>query len=214
MSALENFGIYPDAIEKIEVVCESILKDVNEFSKMLGYDDCLDFDIDDDVYDSIVGNGFSDRGNITNSIISEYLYITKMALENAQLCKDFGITFDSYTNCNDSHLYFEHGGITEEYHETGDINGALNEILAEHLCDIICKRAGDAGDHSFDDDENRDMLQMALVQGLKDDEYNLADVVSCYNEWNIAGTLKDMEEMLKVHINSEHKPAVECDKGV
>lgn len=193
MSGLTAFGIEPDAIDNIYEICEDIIQDVREFAEKLGYDtdaDRLDFDFPEEVMYSLE-DGFSVR-NITNSIIDGCLYLTKNILEDAQICKDFGITFDTYANCLDSHLYFKHNGVTEEYYGTGDISDLLNEVLAQHLCDIICTRLVGSGECLEDDltDERLQELKDTIVTDLDkfiDDE----DVYACYCNWEITGTIRE-----------------------
>lgn len=191
MAFSNNLGIYPDAIDDVYEVCEDIIQDVREFAEKIGYiDDGRRADFNDEVMYSL-----EDRFNvrdITNSVISGCLETAKDILDEMQLCQDFGLTFDTYANCHDSHLYFEHNGIIEEYHGSGDMDDLLNEILAERLCDIICDRLVDSGECSKDSltdekiEELKDVLNTDLDRYIDDE-----DIVACYCEWKITGTIRE-----------------------
>lgn len=209
MSGLTNLGIYPDAIDNIYEICEDIIQDVRDFAEKLGYyDDAdrLNFDFSEEVLYYLKDN--IDVYNMTNSIIGGCLEITKTALEETQLCKNFGISFEGYTNGGDSHLYFKCDGITAAYNGSGDMNGLLNEVLSHQLCDIICDRLLDSGECSSKDLSEEKVREMRkfIEQDLKNDEYDYGDVIACYNDWEITGTIREtVDSFLAIQIVSDRE---------
>lgn len=214
MSGLTNLGIYPDAIENIYEICEDIVQDVKEFAEKIGYEDDaknLSFDFSEDVL-YYLEDGFNVH-DITNSIIGRCLWATKFALEETQICKDFGITFEGYTNCNDSHLFYICDGITEAYNGSGDMDNLLNMVLSYKLCDIICDRLLDSG--CSKDDLNVDNIRemrKAIEEDLRNNAYDSEDIIACYCNWEIKGTIKETVDCyIPVKSDTERKAPVERD---
>ncbi|MEZ3438653.1 MAG: hypothetical protein K1W18_07215 [Oscillospiraceae bacterium] len=205
MCDLTNFGIYPDAIKSVYDTCEDIIQDVKNFSEKIGDKntlECLNFCFSEEVLNTL-GECINTH-DITNSIISACFETVKNALESTDLCEDFGITFETYVNCNDSHLYFEHDGslapaskdVTEEYICSGDIDSFLNEALSHHLCYIIVNRLIDRSECSREElsDEKISELRDFIAEDLLNDMYDCEDIIACYRDWELTGTIREMAD--------------------
>lgn len=194
MSGLINLGIYPDAIENIYEICEDVIQDVRDFAEKIGYEDDaknLSFDFSEDVL-YYLEDGFNVH-DITNSIIGRCLWATKFALEETQICKDFGISFEGYTNVGDSHLFFSHDGITEEYHGSGDMDYLFYLVLSKELSAIICERLSDIGySETVLTDEFVENMRQVIENDLARNVYDNHDIDVCYSNHEITGTIQEM----------------------
>lgn len=211
MSWTNFLGIYPDAIDRVFDTCQDAIEDIRDFAEKLGYDkdaECLDFDLNEAVLDSLASNGF-DAYDMTNSLINACFFVVQGELENTQFCKDFELTFDTFTNCDDSHLYVKHNGVTEEYHETGNVKELLEGILTEHLSDIVYDKLLNDEELSEDDlpDDWYTRLKACIAEDLPyfDDE----DIVACYSNWQITGTIREtVDYVLSAQREAERTPPV------
>lgn len=202
MYALTDFGIYPDAIKSVYDTCEDIIQDVNNFFEKIGDSSDLNFCLSEEVLNEL--ENCINVHDITNSIISACFEAVTNALESTDLCEDFGITFETYVNCNDSHLFFKHDGssvpvdkdVTEEYICSGDMNNFLNEALSHHLCDIIVNRLIDRNECSCDElsDEKIRELREFIADDLHNDIYDREDIIACYRNWELTGTIREMAD--------------------
>lgn len=215
MFDLSHLGIYPDAINDMCKICEDAIQDVKEYADLLGYNEDvekLNFDFSEDVLFNLEGN--IDVHNITNSVIGMCLWTTKFALEGTQFCEDFGFTFEGYTNCDDSHLYFVHNGLTEEYHGAGDMDCSFFFLaLSEKLTDIIRERLLEDG-YSSDvlTDEVVENIREVIENDLVRKAYDNDDIVTCYRNHEITGTIKEMvDSVVPAKCNAERKVPVERD---
>ena len=136
---LSEFGLYPDTIDEAIGKCENIIEEARALMYEYGTDEDQnkldDANIGEMVRDSLSEN--CDFTDMTNSFISAYYNKTKSLLEKCPTFKEMGISFDSYTNCDDSHFFIESPQGTERYVALGDLRTVFEEVFVEKYADEL-----------------------------------------------------------------------------
>lgn len=177
---IKSLGIYPDAIEKMVEVCEcameealDVVTDIDKSENYLIHYDVLRTDLNDAAKELMEDN--FDFNEITNSIIDAYLKSTASILNDCQPLNDLGITFEAYTNCDDSHLNMrienKSSYSVREFNE-GELISVVEERLAKQVIEIA-------------QEENIECTPEELA------EYNLEDLYACIQNGELVGQIKD-----------------------
>lgn len=196
---LSELGIYPAAIEKVGNTCEYALEDakkiINEIGSKNEYD-ALDFNLDDAAKDRMCGD--FDFNNMTNSIIGAYLETTASALNNCKTLNDLGISFETYTNCDDSHLTIimdDGNGVSSTECYESELITAVQDIVAEKVAEL----AQDEG-----------------IEGTSEDmkDYYLNELFECIQEGKLTGVVKeDLEPFRMETLEEEHNKEIACESA-
>lgn len=136
---LSEFGLYPDAIDEVIEKCENIIDEARSLMHEYGTDKDRN-KLDDANISKMVRDSLSehcDFTDMTNSFISAYYNNTKSLLEECPTFEEMGISFDSYTNCDDSHFFIETPQGTERYVDSGDLKTAFEGVVVEKYADEL-----------------------------------------------------------------------------
>lgn len=200
-------GIYPDSIEKIFDICEGALEDAREVVARIGYDndlEHLDFELHEEVISELNDVGM-DANSITNAIIGACLNTTRGFLEGTELFRKLGLNIDGYINGYDSHLYVAEYGINTEINE-GKLKDVLYNKVAMRIWDAVYKQISE---------ENRDIpddhYESDIWEGLKDDEYDVADILACLKDGEVKGAFRELVDSCPV-LEQKDKPKSERER--
>lgn len=195
---LSYLRIYPDAINSFLDKCE---KAMNEAAVVL----CdLGEEVDSTALVEEMCNSAKSRmeenfdvNDITNSILSAYGNALTSILNEKPAFVNLGISFDTYINSSDSHIYVERYGSHSRSsygYKDGEIRDAVEEGLVEEVASIVC--------NEYDNVKKRDDVEEFLGTLFYDDLYE------CVKEGSLSEKVKEdlnmmSDELFYTHLSKD-----------
>lgn len=129
-------GIYPAAIERVATTCYDVIEGVRETLNKYNIGTCH-CDLFEETKD-LMSHNF-DFSDMTNSIINSLFEVTTSSLNEIPCLQKLGVTFTSYTNCDDSHLFMNFpNGSTIRLCDKEDVETGFTQLISD-LFDIEIK---------------------------------------------------------------------------
>lgn len=203
-------GIYPDTIERVFDTCDDALQAVRDFVSKIGYDsdaEHLDFKLHEVVLADLEDVGIN-GSQIATSVIDACLDTTSGFLNNTEIFCDLGIEAEFFTDGSPCYLNIIDSWAEEGAYDSDEIERRLYDKFSDCLCTVVIRQMCD---------ENRDIpegdnLQEIIIRGLKNDEYNVADILACFKDGEVKGAFRALvdnypvqEEQAKIKDAKEGK---------